>query len=383
MPCILSNFHQIRPPHEIEQEKSLDWIAEVHAKAACKRDQGVNQQELHKHQMQIREKLTRVGLGKERIQNRGVLIRDLFEEDWSKMEIYPVEVNPYGSGFTQRSEFFDREVSGIFEQFYPERTTLPDHLIHVTCTGYVAPSPAQKLVSMRHAGTTTTVTHAYHMGCYGSIPAIRIAAGYASVPFLSSSQIDIVHTEVCSLHMHPLRNRSEQLLVESLFADGFIKYTVSQKKDEEAHLKLLALHEEIIPESVLSMTWRCEDHGLSMTLSKDVPVLIARAINHYLQRLCSLAGLDSEKIIKEAYFAVHPGGPKILQQTKELLKLESDQLQHSEYILKHFGNMSSATLPHIWEKMLRCSKVPVGALIVSLAFGPGLSIAGGLFEKGV
>ncbi len=383
MSCILSDFHHIRPHHEIEQEKSLDWIAEAHAKAACKNDQSINPQEFHAFLTQIREKLRRVGLGKERIQNRGVLIRDLFEDDWSKMEIYPVESNPYGSGFTQRSEFFDREVSRIFEQFYPEGTILPDHLIHVTCTGYVAPSPAQKLVSTRQAGTATTVTHAYHMGCYGSIPAIRIAAGYASLPLLSASQTDIVHTEVCSLHMHPLRHHSEQLLVESLFADGFIKYTVNSKKGNGPHLKLLALHEETIPESVLSMTWRCEDHGLSMTLSKDVPILIARAINHYLQRLCSLAGLKSETIIKKAFFAVHPGGPKILQQIKEMLELESRQLEHSEYILKHFGNMSSATLPHIWEMMLQNSKVPAGAPIISLAFGPGLSIAGGLFEKGI
>lgn len=383
MPCILSNFHSIRPPHEIEQEKSLDWIAGAHAKAACNKEESVHPQDFHTFREKIREKLTRVGLGKERIQNRGVLIGDLFEEDWSKMEIYPVEANAHGSGFTQRSEFFDREVSKIFEQLYPEGTVLPSHLIHVTCTGYVAPSPAQKLVSTRRAGTMTTVTHAYHMGCYASIPAIRIAAGYASLPFPSSSPIDIVHTEVCSLHMHPLRHRSEQLLVESLFADGFIKYTVSPKKEEGPHLKLLALHEETIPESVLSMTWRCEDDGLSMTLSKDVPILIARAINHYLQRLCLQAGWNSETIVKEAFFAVHPGGPKILQQIKEMLKLESFQLEHSEYILKHFGNMSSATLPHIWEKMLKSTKVPTGSLILSLAFGPGLSIAGGLFEKGI
>ncbi len=383
MSCILSDFHHIRPPNEVEQEKSLDWIAEAHAKATHQKDQGVNPQEVDLLRAQIREKLTRIGVSKEKIQNRGMLINDLFEDNWSKMEIYPVEVNPYGSGFAKRSEFFDREVSRIFEQFYPERTLLPAHLIHVTCTGYVAPSPAQKLVSMRQAGATTTVTHAYHMGCYGSIPAIRIAAGYASLPFPSSSPIDIVHTEVCSLHMHPLKHHSEQLLVESLFADGFIKYTASLKKEEGPHLTLLALHEETIPESTLSMTWRCGDHGLSMTLSKDVPVLIARAIHHYLERLCSLAGLNSETILNEAYLAVHPGGPKILQQIKEMLKLESWQLEHSEYVLKHFGNMSSATLPHIWEKMLQSSQVAAGARIVSLAFGPGLSIAGSLFEKGM
>ena len=377
MLCTLSDFLHIRPHFEVEQEKSLDWIAKVHAKAACCIDQSENSS----FQFEIREKLARLGLGKERIQNRGVLIGDLFEEDWSKMEIYPVKDHPQGQGFSQRSQFFDREVSKIFEKFYPEGSALPSHLIHVTCTGYVAPSPAQKLVSRRRAGTKTTVTHVYHMGCYGSIPAIRIGAGYSSLPFSShSSQIDIVHTEVCSLHMHPLRHQSEQLLVESLFADGFIKYTIS-KKENKPCLELRALHEETIPDSTHSMTWCCEDHGLGMNLSKDVPIFIARAINGYLERLCSIAQLNCEKVLKEAFFAVHPGGPKILQQIKDRFNLECDQLEHSEDVLKHFGNMSSATLPHIWEKMLADPKVPSKALILSLAFGPGLSIAGGLFTK--
>jgi predicted naringenin-chalcone synthase len=379
MQCALSDFQHIRPHHEMEQEKSLDWIAEAHARAAERfenREQG-------SFKVEIREKLTRLGLGKERIQNRGLMISDLLEEDWSKMEIYPVTENPHGHGFARRSQFFDREVSKIFEQFYPEEMTLPDHLIHVTCTGYVAPSPAQKLVSLRRAGETTTVTHAYHMGCYGAISAIRIGAGYTSFPSPSPSPIEIVHTEVCSLHMHPLCHRSEQLLVESLFADGFIKYALSSQKEGRLHLKVLALSEETIPESTQSMTWQCEDHGLSMTLARDVPVLIARAIKGYLERLCATAGLDSEKVIKEAFFAVHPGGPKVLQQIKDLLKLEPYQLEYSEHVLKHFGNMSSATRPHIWEKMLTTSNVPSGALIVGLAFGPGLNIAGGLLKKGI
>jgi predicted naringenin-chalcone synthase len=380
MPYTLTDFQHIRPDHEIEQEKCLDWIAEVHARAAQRFENRV----FEPFRAQIREKLAHVGLGKERILNRGIQITDLCEEDWSKMEIYPVTENPNGSGFAQRSQFFDREVSKIFERFYPEKALLPAHLIHVTCTGYVAPSPAQKLISSRRAGATTTVTHAYHMGCYGSIPAIRIGSGYTSLPSpSSSSHIDIVHTEVCSLHMHPLCHRSEQLLVESLFGDGFIKYTLSSKKEEGPHLKVLALHEETIPDSTLSMTWRCVDHGLGMTLAKDVPVLIAREIKGYLGRLCFQAGVESGEMISKAFFAIHPGGPKILQQIKDLLGLESFQLEHSEYILKHFGNMSSATLPHIWEKMLGDQALISGTLIVSLAFGPGLSIAGGLFEKGI
>jgi hypothetical protein len=47
-------------------------------------------------------------------------------------------------------------------------------LIHVSCSGYAAPSPAQRLLAEKR-WHSTAVTHSYHMGCYGAFPAIRTA----------------------------------------------------------------------------------------------------------------------------------------------------------------------------------------------------------------
>ncbi len=374
MLCCLTQFSHIRPRHEIDQEVILDWLAKIHARAAEK-EEGIDFAHTYK---QISDKLSTLGVGKERIATRGAQISDLFQEIG---EIYPVGSHPKGKGFAERSTFFDREVSAIMTQFYPETVSLPPHLIHVTCTGYVAPSPAQKLVSLREMGKKTTVTHAYHMGCYAALPAIRMAAGFLALPS-PHHQADIVHTEVCSLHMHPTRHSTEQLIVQSLFADGFIKYT-ALPECTLPHFKVLVLHEETIPNSLHCMTWRCEDHGLTMTLSKEVPVLIARSLEGYLDRLCDMAQLDKEKVKKEALFAVHPGGPKILQNVEKILELRPEQMAHSKEVLRSFGNMSSATLPHIWEKILNEDSIADGTLVVSMAFGPGLSISGALFQKKV
>jgi predicted naringenin-chalcone synthase len=43
--------------------------------------------------------------------------------------------------------------------------------------------------------------------------------------------------------------------------------------------------------------------------------------------------------------------------------------------------MSSATLPHIWQEILRSPEVCHGDLIVSLAFGPGLTLSGAVLRK--
>ncbi len=343
MSATLTHFSHLRPKHQIPQEQTLEWLAKAHAQKNG----------------DVKELLLKMGLGPDKIAVRGTVMDDCLHENWDEMELF-------NTGFQKKSEFYDKTVTEVFEKFYPEEASLPPHLIHVTCTGYVAPSGAQKLVASRKAGRSTIVTHAYHMGCYAAIPAIRMAMGFG--------KSDIVHTELCSIHLNASLHEVEQLVVQTLFADGFIKYSVAK---EGKGLKVLALHEEIIEDSAQAMSWVCHDWGLKMTIAKEVPVMIAGALSHFLEDLMQKAGVSS---LKDAHFALHPGGPKIITQVARILKLEPFQYAHTAKVLKTMGNMSSATLPHIWEKIIQDPNIPSGTLVVSLAFGPGLSISGGLFQ---
>lgn len=343
---LLSDFQLIRPPFETKQEETLHWLAEAHAKADG---------------TAVGEKLWHVGCKPDRIAKRGHVLRDFLHRNWDEMEIYQP---PFGKGLSARSQVYEREVDKIFEQYYPEGASAPDDLIHVSCTGYISPSGAQKIVSKR-GWMETTVTHAYHMGCYGSIPAIRMAQGFLK------RRVDIVHTEVCCLHTNPSLHQLDQLVSQSLFADGFMKYSVTDSC-KGPHLKVRKIREEIIPHSIKAMTWNVADWGFQMFLAREVPVLIARHLPGYLERLGKCEG---------AIFAVHPGGPKILMHVQEVLKLSETQMRFSFEVLKEYGNMSSATLPHIWQKILQDEKVLSGVPIISLAFGPGLTMAGVVMEK--
>lgn len=353
MPSTLSNFHVIRPEHELDQENILEWVAAAHAEAAKQTSVGVT----------VLTMLRKIGLGKGKIARRGISISDCLHRNWQEMEVHK-----QGSGLGLKTSVFDRIATDVLTQFYPVGTPLPSHIIHVTCTGYTAPSPAQKLVAFRDAGPKTTVTHAYHMGCYASIPAIRIAQGF-------EGSVDIVHTEICSLHMNPSFHTLDQLVVQSLFADGFIKYTVSSGGGPG--FEVLATQEEILPESIDVMTWMCADWGMKMTLSKEIPLLIVQALPTFVAELLRKANVSSDDSL---YFAIHPGGPKIIEQIAALMKLEPWQFSHSAKVLSQYGNMSSATLPHIWNGIWDDFSVPDGAKIVSLAFGPGLTIAGAVLQ---
>jgi predicted naringenin-chalcone synthase len=129
------------------------------------------------------------------------------------------------------------------------------------------------------------------------------------------------------------------------------------------------------------MMWRLGDHGMRMKLSREIPDRLARTVRPFVKELASRAGLDFDKERTRCVFAVHPGGPKIVDIVRDAFELDERQVAASRAVLRRFGNMSSATLPHIWSDLLDAVEYPPGTLVVSLAFGPGLTFAGVLLRK--
>jgi len=365
----LKDFHTIRPQYETTQQEGIEWFVAAHI--AAERAKGLSEQALACFSQEIRERIERLSCKPDRIAKRGHTLADFLKKDWREMEIFRLHEMPAGLGLKERSDFYKSQVDPLFEQFYTDAAAIPEDLIHVTCTGYQSPSGAQKIVAKKN--WPTTVTHAYHMGCYGSLPAIRMGMGFLEYE-PRKKQCDIVHTEICCIHSNPSQHEADQIVTQSLFADGFIKYSIG-KKEERCCLQVLSIQEELIPDSAHAMTWELSNWNFAMTLAKEVPVLIARALPLFLQRLL---GKDSTG---ETFFAIHPGGPKIITQIQERLGLQGWQIAHSLEILKQCGNMSSATLPHIWQAMLLDPAVKPGSPIVSIAFGPGLCIAGAKMVK--
>lgn len=344
----LSNFIVLRPSFVFRQSEALQWLEKLHIELSDDADS-------------LRRLIKIVCCKEERI-----FTRHFVSDEFCKRRGLAADIG-------ERSAFYAESVQAAFDYFYKEEKDPPKDLIHVTCTGYNAPSAAQKLVA-RKDWTQTLVTHAYHMGCMAALPAVRIAKGYAAS---GSSQADIVHTELCSIHFNPAMHSADQLVAQSLFADGFIKYSCFKEPRKGCCFEILLVHEEMIPATEDKMRWECEHWGMKMALSKDIPKLIRAHISKFIQKLEIQAGTS----LKNAYFAIHPGGPKIIDFIKEELSLNDRQTAASENVFRDRGNMSSATVPHIWKELLLDRSCPEGSHIVSLAFGPGLCVCGSIFKK--
>jgi predicted naringenin-chalcone synthase len=371
----LGGFVATLPRYRITQERSLAWLADAHA-AAEAAIAGLDADETARFAARIARVLARCACTSPQIATRGHSVADVEAGGFADGILYDLARHPHGRSTAYRMRLYAELVDDHFTAAYAGDAEPPDDLIHVTCTGYVSPSGAQKLVAARGWGARTRVTHAYHMGCYAAIPAIRIAAGFTAI---GSRRADVVHTELCSLHLDPADHSVEQLVVQSLFADGMIRYAMTPE-DAGPGLRLLAAYEQILPDSADAMRWIVADRGMAMTLARTVPDRVAGAVRGFVLELYRRAGLDLAAL-RRSVFAVHPGGPKVLDGVERALELDVPQLAASRGVLRDHGNMSSATLPHIWMRLCADPAVAAGTLIPSLAFGPGLTVCGALFEK--
>ncbi len=245
------------------------------------------------------------------------------------------------------------------------------HLITVSCTGMYAPGIDIDLVERLNLSRKTERTCINFMGCYGAINALKIADYISRAD--DKAKILIVSIELCTLHFQK-ENTLDNWVANSIFSDGAAAVYV-EKFEKKQPLKPVFLlrnfFSEFIYEANHEMGWYMGDIGFEMKLTSKVPKLIKKHIANITNQLLQKALLTFRDITD---FAVHPGGRKILEAAEEALNLPADANKYAYQTLEEFGNMSSATILFVLDKMLKNDPKKLGKQVMSFAFGPGLTV---------
>jgi prepilin-type processing-associated H-X9-DG protein len=203
------------------------------------------------------------------------------------------------------------------------------------------------------------------MGCHGAINGMRAALGVTAAQ--PDAHVLLVATELCSLHFC-FSWDPERLLGNALFADGSAAMVCRASKQNESdhEWQVAATGSCLIPDTRDAITWRIGDFGYEMSLSSEVPELINTHLRPWLQAWLNENNLSIDEIES---WAIHPGGPRIVDAVDESLDLPSHATDVSREILRTHGNMSSPTVLFILDR-LRETQSPRPC--VALGFGPGL-----------
>ena len=233
------------------------------------------------------------------------------------------------------------------------------HIVITCCTGFSAPGLDLDIIARCRLPGTVERTMVGFMGCYAAINGLKLARHFVrSEP---QSRVLLINLELCSLHLQETTDLDE-ILSFLIFGDGCAASLVTA---DPVGFALDSFRALLIPETGGLITWAIGDSGFNMVLSGQVPVTILEAL-----RTESGDMLKGAPISAIDLWAVHPGGRSVLDAVERALGLAPQALGNSREVLRQFGNMSSATVMFVLERMLR-SHQP-GARGCAMSFGPGL-----------
>src|SRR6266536_1180820 len=201
-------------------------------------------------------------------------------------------------------------------------------LVVVSCTGYSGPGLDVHLAADLGLGRGVRRLALGHMGCYAALPALRTAA-------------------------------------------ALVGPDTAGPAGGAAGPAVVAGRTITLPGSEDRMGWLIGDDGFHMSLSPRVPALVDRGLGMLVEQLLEPHGLAPADV---AHWAVHPGGPEILDRVQRRLGLSDAQLAPSWEVLADGGNRSSATVLFILESLVASGELRPGQWLVTLGFGTGLTL---------
>jgi alkylresorcinol/alkylpyrone synthase len=314
------------------------------------------------------------------VQRRGSVLLERPEGDEPRHSFYWQARDPddRGPSTAARLERFAQEATPLAEtacrRALDEAATGAGeitHLITVSCTGFFAPGVEFALIQNLGLSPSVARVNVGFMGCHGALNALRVAQAFIAAD--PTARILLCCVELCSLH-YQYGWDQERVVANALFADGAAACVLAAEAEHRPEAwKLAACGSQLLPDSEREMTWRITDHGFAMTLSPRVPELIRQRLRPWLEPWLAERGLRIEDI---ASWAIHPGGPRVVQAALESLSLNGSTAGASAAVLAEHGNMSSATVMFVLRRLQQTGAAPP---CVALAFGPGLTAEAALF----
>jgi predicted naringenin-chalcone synthase len=230
-----------------------------------------------------------------------------------------------------------------------------------TCTGYATPGLDVRLASDLGMPPGLQRLAIGHMGCYAAIPGLAAVSDFVTA---RSRPAVLLCCELTSLHVQPAQAELEQVVAHALFSDAAAAVVVEPGAGRGRRLAGVVARTD--PATADHMTWDVTDLGFRMGLSPRVPDVLAQHVGDVVDELLTGAGLRIEDV---AGWAVHPGGPRIVDVVRDELGLAEEQVAASRRVLAEHGNCSSATVLLVLSEL-----ADVDGPVVAMAFGPGLTL---------
>ena len=246
-----------------------------------------------------------------------------------------------------------------------------DFLATTTCTGRLCPSLDAHLIAALGLKASIQRVHVGDTGCASAMVALQQAANHVQV--YPEHRAVVVAVEICSA-AYFLDDRLESAVAHAIFADGAGAVAVSGRGEGPA---IVAQQTLFRSEHLPAMGFEFPGGRQRVVLSKEVRRIGATMMHEMAKRLMESQGLKQEDV---RHFVLHSAGRRVIEQARLLLGLDDAHVAASRHVLRHFGNMSSATVLFVLEETLHSGRPVTGDWGLMIALGPGFAAEGALLR---
>jgi predicted naringenin-chalcone synthase len=249
-------------------------------------------------------------------------------------------------------------------------------LIVNTCTGYLCPGLTSYVAEALDLPPSVRPLDIMGMGCGAALPNLQAADNAARAqgqkPVLS------IAVEICSATLF-MDADPGVVISNCIFGDGAAAAVIrcAEPARDEGLLRLVDFENALYPAHRAKLQYRTERHRLRNVLTRQVPVVGARAVRQAADKL-----LERNKLTRNDIdcWIVHPGGTEVLAAVSREFGISRETLRFSYAIFEEYGNMSSPSVLFVLERMLQQAPPRRGEKGLMLAFGAGFSAFAALVE---
>lgn len=253
----------------------------------------------------------------------------------------------------------------------PVSTEEIDAIIFVSSTGISTPSIDALIMNILPFSCRTKRIPLWGLGCAGGASGLSRAFDYCLAH--PKEKVLLLCLEFSSLTFQRGDYSKSNLIGASLFADGVSAVLITGDEVDIQEKRsvpfILNTASKWLPDSLNIMGWDVKNDGLHVIFSKDIPSLISKWLNPFIDEFFQEQNISKQQLKQ---FIAHPGGKKVLDAYKKALNLTDEQLENSKNILNRFGNMSSPTVLYVLEQYM-LKEQPSNDFGLLLALGPGFS----------
>jgi alkylresorcinol/alkylpyrone synthase len=243
-----------------------------------------------------------------------------------------------------------------------------DNLIVVSSSGIATPSLDARVINALHMRPNVRRTPIWGLGCAGGVAGLARAAEVARA--YPHSVTVLATVETCSLTFLTEDHSKKNFIATALFADGAAAAVLAGDELPVNGPQVIDSMSTLWPDTLGVMGWNVVNTGLEVLFGVEIPRYAADLFRPEVDCFLGKHGMTANDI---QHYVFHPGGSKVLDAFEGALELPNGELVAARHVLRHYGNMSSATVLFVLDYIMRNDDPKIGELGLMTALGPGFS----------